>query len=74
VTETLTEEDKIEGADVIAAQSELTNELPRYALWWGPFADATTETLREAIQNGTPSDEVIDSLAEQWNELKEEYE
>ncbi|MBC7812998.1 MAG: extracellular solute-binding protein [Burkholderiales bacterium] len=74
VTDTLTEAGSIVGADVIAAQSDLTNELPRYALWWGPFATAATETLREAIQNDTPSDEVIDSLAEQWNELKAEYE
>jgi multiple sugar transport system substrate-binding protein len=74
VTQTLTDADKIEGSDVIAAQSELTNELPRYVVWWGPFADAVSETLREAIQNNTPADEVIDSLAEEWNNLRAEYE
>jgi multiple sugar transport system substrate-binding protein len=74
VTETLAEAGMIEGAEVIAAQSELTNELPRHALWWGPFASTATELIREAIQNGTPSDEVVDALAEEWNNLKAEYE
>jgi multiple sugar transport system substrate-binding protein len=74
VTQTLTDAGKIEGSDVIAAQSELVHELPRYALWWGPFADATTEAIREAIQNGTAGDAVIDALAEEWNSLRAEYE
>jgi multiple sugar transport system substrate-binding protein len=73
VADALSEEGLIAGNDVIAAQSELVNELPRYALWWGPFTNVVSEAILEAAQNGTPADEVIDVLAEEWNALKEEY-
>lgn len=73
VADALSEEGLIAGNDVIAAQSELVNELPRYALWWGPFTNVVSEAILEAAQTGTSADEVIDALAEEWNALKEEY-
>jgi ABC-type glycerol-3-phosphate transport system substrate-binding protein len=74
VANTLNEEGKIVGNDEIAAQSMHVNELPRYALWWGPFTQVVGETVLEAAQTGMSSDEVIDKLAEEWNNLKAEYE
>jgi hypothetical protein len=50
------------------------DELPRYALWWGPFTQVVGETVLEAAQTGMSSDDVIDKLAEEWNNLKAEYE
>lgn len=73
VAAALSEEGLIAGNDVIAAQSELVNELPRYALWWGPFTNVVGEAILEAAQTGTSADDVIDALAEEWNALKEEY-
>lgn len=65
----------IEGFDVIQAQSERVNQLPRYALWWGPWTNFVSETILQAAQSGTMTgDEVIDMLAEEWNDLKAEYE
>lgn len=74
VAEQLNEEGVIVGYEEIVAQSELVNELPRYALWWAPFTNTVREMVLEAAQTGMSADEVIDALAEEWNTLKEEYE
>jgi multiple sugar transport system substrate-binding protein len=74
VAEALNAEGLIAGYDVIAEQSQYVNELPRQALWWGPFTDAVTEAIIAAVQSGTPADEVVDALAQEWNDLKAEYE
>ena len=74
VAAALNEEGAIEGYDEIVEQSMHTNELPRFALWWGPWAAAVSEEIKEAMQTGTSSDDLIDALAEEWNELKAEYE
>jgi multiple sugar transport system substrate-binding protein len=73
VANTLNEEGKIVGNDEIAAQSAKVDELPRYALWWGPFTQVVGETVLEAAQTGMSSDDVINKLAEEWNNLKAEY-
>ena len=70
----LAEAGEIEGFEVINEQSNYLNELPRYTLWWGPFTDTVSETILEAAQTGMSADEVIDSLAEEWNDLKDEFE
>ncbi len=74
VADALNAEGKIAGYDVIAEQSQSVNELPRQALWWGPFTSAVTSRIIEAAQSGTSADQLIDSLAQQWNDLKAEYE
>ncbi len=73
VVDALTKAGKIDGADVIAEQSKHVNELPRFALWWGPFAQKAAQAVYAAAQQGTDSDAVIDDLAKQWNDLKAEY-
>lgn len=74
VAAALNDEDGIQGYDEIVEQSMHTNELPRFALWWGPWAATVSEEIKEAMQTGMSSDDVIDALAAEWNELKEEYE
>ncbi len=74
VAEALNSEGLIQGFDVISEQSNYVNELPRTALWWGPFTSFVTETILEAAQTGMSADEVIDTLAQEWNDLKTEYE
>jgi multiple sugar transport system substrate-binding protein len=74
VADQLNEEGVIQGYEEIAVQSELVNELPRYALWWGPFTNTVSEMILEAAQTGMTGSDVIDALAEEWNALKEEYE
>lgn len=75
VQEALSAEDAIQGYDVIVEQSAHVNQLPRYVLWWGPFTATVSETILQAASSGTmSSDEVIDSLAQEWNNLKAEYE
>lgn len=74
VATALNDEGKIQGYDAIVAQAGKVNELPRYALWWGPFTNVVTESILKAAQTGTPADDVIDALAEAWNELRAEYE
>ncbi len=64
----------IVGYDAMVAQGELTNELPRYTLWWGPFTQSVSETILQAAQTGMSGDEAIDLLAESWNDLRSEYE
>jgi spermidine/putrescine-binding protein len=73
VANSLNEAGQIDGNDVIAEQSMHVNELPRQALWWGPFTQAVGEAILQAAQTGTAGDEVIDQLAQTWNELKAEY-
>ena len=73
VAAALNDEGVIQGYDEIVAQSMHTNELPRFALWWGPWAASVSEQIKEAMQTGTSSDELIDALAEEWNALKDEY-
>lgn len=74
VADALNSDGLIQGYDVIAEQSNFVNELPRTALWWGPFTATVTETILEAAQTGMSADEVIDALAQEWNDLKAEYE
>ncbi len=74
VAAALNEEGVIQGYDEIVAQSMHTNELPRFALWWGPWAASVSEEIKEAMQTGMSSDDLIDALAEEWNALKDEYE
>jgi multiple sugar transport system substrate-binding protein len=64
----------IDGYDVIVEQAQYLNELPRQALWWGPFANAVDEQILLGIQNGSSADEIVDALADEWNALKSEYE
>ncbi len=45
VAQELNEAGAIEGYDIIVEQSDYINELPRQALWWGPFTDAVTEQI-----------------------------
>lgn len=73
VGDALTAEGLIEGNDAILEQSSMVNELPRETLWWGPFTDTVGEMILEAAQTGMSADEVIDQLANEWNDLKAEY-
>lgn len=74
VADALNAEGRIAGFDVISEQSQYVNELPRQALWWGPFTSAVTSQIIEAAQSGTSADQLIDALAVEWNDLKAEYE
>ena len=74
VAEELNAAGVIQGYDVIVEQSQYINELPRQALWWGPFANAVDEQILIGIENGSSADEIIDALADEWNSLKSEYE
>lgn len=75
VQQALSDAGAIEGYDVIEAQSERINQLPRYALWWGPFTNFVSSSILQAAQAGNVSaDAVIDALAEEWNSLRAEYE
>ena len=65
---------EIQGYDEIVEQSMHTNELPRFTLWWGPWAASVSEAIKEGMSTGMSGDDIIDGLAEEWNELKEEYE
>jgi multiple sugar transport system substrate-binding protein len=73
VADQLNADGKIDGFDVITEQSAHINELPRYTLWWGPFTQKVSEAILEAAQSGTSADDVIAGLAQEWNDLKEEY-
>ncbi len=74
VQQKLADEGLIEGFEVIEEQSQFVNELPRYTLWWGPFTDVVSEKILEAAQTGQDADSVIDELAQEWNDLKAEFE
>lgn len=69
----LNEQGAIAGYDVIVDQAQYLNELPRTALWWGPFTADVRSAVQEAATAGTDPDEVIDNLAQIWNDLKAEY-
>ncbi len=73
VSSALNDEGLISGYDTIVAQSEHVHELPRYAIWWGPWASVVRESILQAAQSGGSGDDVIDALAEEWNSLKDEY-
>ncbi|MCY3798542.1 MAG: ABC transporter substrate-binding protein [Chloroflexi bacterium] len=73
VSSALNEADAIEGYDVMVEQAMRVNDLPRAELWWGPWSSSVSEHIREGAVTGASSDDVIDALAEEWNELKEEY-
>jgi ABC-type glycerol-3-phosphate transport system substrate-binding protein len=74
VAEQLNADGKIAGYEAILEQSNHINELPRYTLWWGPFTQGVSEAILEAAQSGISADDVIDGLAQDWNDLKAEYE
>jgi multiple sugar transport system substrate-binding protein len=74
VQQALDAEGAIEGYDVIADQSTRVTNLPRQVLWWGPFTEFVSETILQAAQTDMTADEVIDTLADEWNDLKAEYE
>lgn len=74
ISSALNEAGEIEGYDEIVAQSMHVHELPRYTLWWGPWAASVSEHILEAAQMSMMGGDVIDALAEEWNELKAEYE
>ena len=74
VSSALNEAGAIEGYDVIAEQAMRVNDLPRAVLWWGPWSASVSEHIREGAATSMSSDDVIDALAEEWNELKAEYE
>ena len=73
VAAALNDEGRIAGYDVIVDQAQYLNELPRTALWWGPFTADVRSAVQEAATAGMDSDEVIDNLAKIWNDLKAEY-
>ena len=70
----LNEAGAIQGYEVIVEQAQYLNELPRQALWWGPFTNAVDEQILLGIENGSSGDEIVDALAEEWNTLRSEYE
>ena len=74
VAAALNEEGVIQGYDEIVEQGMHVHELPRFTLWWGPWAASVSEAIKEGMSTGMSGDDIIDGLAEEWNELKEEYE
>ena len=64
----------VDGYSQILAQSKKVDELPRQALWWGPFTAKVTEQILTAVQTGSDSDMTVDKIEAIWNELKSEYE
>jgi multiple sugar transport system substrate-binding protein len=74
ISSALNDAGEIQGYDEIVEQSMHTNELPRFTLWWGPWAASVSEAIKEGMSTGMSGDDIIDGLAEEWNELKEEYE
>ena len=69
----LNEAGAIAGYDVIVEQADYVNELPRQALWWGPFTADVRSAINEAATAGSDPDQVIDELAQTWNDLKAEF-
>jgi multiple sugar transport system substrate-binding protein len=74
VAAALNEAGAIQGYDVIVEQSQYLNELPRQALWWGPFTNAVDEQILLGIESGSSGDEIVDAIAEEWNTLRSEFE
>ncbi len=73
ISSALNEAGEIQGYEEIVEQSMHTNELPRFALWWGPWAASVSEHILEGMQTDMSADDIIDALAEEWNALKDEY-
>jgi len=69
----LDQEGKLVQFDVTNEQAAHINQLPRWAAWWGPWTTKVTESLRRGINGELTSDEVIDQVAQDWNDLKAEY-
>ncbi|MDE2635463.1 MAG: extracellular solute-binding protein [Chloroflexota bacterium] len=74
VSSALNEAGAIEGYDVMVEQAMHVNDLPRAELWWGPWSTSVSEHIREGAATGMSSDDVIDALAQEWTDLKAEYE
>jgi multiple sugar transport system substrate-binding protein len=74
VQEALNQEGKIAEFDKLVEQAKHVNQLPRYAKWWGPWTTKVTEQIRLGFQGQATSDQIIDTLAQEWNNLKAEYE
>ncbi len=70
----LNNEGLVAGYSQILAQSKKVDELPRNALWWGPFTAKVSEQILTAVQKNVDSDKTVDKIAVIWNELKSEYE
>lgn len=71
--EALNKEGKITEFSVMQEQAKHINQLPRYAKWWGPWTTKVTEQLRLGIQGSLTADQVIDTVANDWNDLMAEY-
>lgn len=69
----LDKEGKLVQFDVTAEQAKHINQLPRWAGWWGPWTTKVTEALRRGINGELTSDQIIDQVAKDWNDLKAEY-
>jgi multiple sugar transport system substrate-binding protein len=69
----LSAEGKIAEYSVLQAQAKHVNQLPRYATWWGPWTAKVTELLRQGIQGSMSADQVVDAIAQDWNDRKAEY-
>jgi ABC-type glycerol-3-phosphate transport system substrate-binding protein len=69
----LDSEGKLVQFDVTSEQASHLNQLPRWAGWWGPWTTKVTEALRRGINGELTSDQVIDQVATDWNDLKAEY-
>jgi len=63
----------IQGADVIDQQSRYVHQLPRYASWWGTWTSAVTQDVRMGFVGQMNSDQIIDDLGAQWNNLRGQY-
>ena len=74
VQSALNDEGAIQGFDLLVEQGQYVHELPRYTLWWGPFATGAREMIFEAIKSGDSPDATVDALADLWNDLKAEFE
>ncbi len=73
VQDTLGREGKIDGYEEIVEQSKQVTTMPRFTKWWGSFCTRIGEEVRLGWQGNKTSDQIIDDLAEYWNELKTEY-
>ena len=74
VAAALNEAGEIQGYDTIVEQAQYINELPRQALWWGPFTQKVSEEILRAVQQDIPADDVVDTIAEIWEEERSIYE
>lgn len=70
---TLDSEGKLVQFDITSEQANHIHQLPRWVGWWGPWTTKVTEALRRGINGELTSDQVIDQIAKDWNDLKVEY-